>query len=316
MTTVLISGAANTVSSPWIDYANDTAYVGTDDGKLYKIFPVFGGGAPALVSNADWPVKVVTSGASNVLTDPVVDNTANRLFIGDGNGYLYAVSLANPAKATAARLTIGWVGHGPGTGIVDPPIVVKDSANPAQDQVFAFAGCSNVVGIGGAVNQVAANFTSASAFTTVDLGSSDGSGNCTTRDVHAGTFDNQFWINGTTGGHMVACGFVSAGGAPSKPKMYMFPFTAGHLITSTGSTSWTINNSLPVDGILQRNHGSYVFRGGRGRHRRFHREFDLDRFRLDAELRQPPQHFLRHRSHRTGRNQRYRGRQSANQWRN
>jgi hypothetical protein len=244
MTTVLISGAANTVSSPWIDYANDTAYVGTDDGKLYKIFPVFGGGAPALVSNADWPVTVVTSGASNVLTDPVVDNTANRLFIGDGNGYLYAVSLASPAKATAARLTIGWVGHGPGTGIVDPPIVVKDSANPAQDQVFAFTGCSNVVGIGGAVNQVAANFTSASAFTTVDLGSSDGSGNCTTRDVHAGTFDNQFWINGTTGGHMVACGFVSAGGAPSKPKMYMFPFTAGHLITSTGSTSWTINNSL------------------------------------------------------------------------
>jgi hypothetical protein len=243
MTSVRISNASNTLSSPWIDYATDTAYVGTDDGKLYKITPVFGGGAPAPVNNTDWPVTVVTSGTSNVLTDPVLDSTAGRLFIGDGNGYLYAVNVNSPGKATAARVAIGWVGHGPGTGIVDPPIVVTDSANPAVDQVFSFTGCSNIVGFGGAVNQIPATFTSASTFTTVDLGSSDGLGNCTTRNVHAGTFDNRFWLNGTATGHMLACGFVSAGGAPSTPKMYMFPFNASHLITSVGSTSWVINNS-------------------------------------------------------------------------
>lgn len=247
MSSVKISNGANTDSSPWIDYNTDTAYVGTDDGKLYKITPVFGGGTPAVVSDTNWPVTVVTSGSSNVLTDPIVDDNAGRIFMGDANGYLYAISLTAPAKATSARVTIGWVGHGAGTGIIDAPIVVNDSANSAVDQVFAFTGCSNVLGIGGAVNQIPANFTSASTYTTVDLGSASGTGDCTTGNVHAGTFDNQFWLTGTTGGHMLACGFVSGTTTtsliPSNPKMYMFPFDTSHLITSTGVTSWVVNST-------------------------------------------------------------------------
>jgi len=46
---------------------------------------------------------------------------------------------------------------------------------------------------------------------------------------------------------MLACGFVSGTTGtpliPSNPKMYMFPFAASHLITSTGSTSWVVNNT-------------------------------------------------------------------------
>jgi hypothetical protein len=247
MSSVKISNGANTDSSPWIDYNTDTAYVGTDDGKLYKISPVFGGGAPTVVADANWPVTVVTSGSSNVLTDPIVDDSAGRIFMGDGNGYLYAISLTTPAKATAARVTIGWVGHGAGTGVVDAPIVVNDVANPAVDQVFAFTGCSNVVGVGGAVNQIPANFTSSSIYTTVDLGSGHGTGDCTGNDVHAGTFDNQFWISGTTGGHILACGFVSGTNSapliPSNPKMYMFLFDSLHLIASAGAISWVVNNT-------------------------------------------------------------------------
>ena len=248
MSTVKISNGANTDSSPWIDYSTDSVYVGTDDGKLYKISPVFGGGAPVVAADTNWPVTVVTSGSSKVLTDAIVDDNAGRIFMGDGNGYLYAISLTAPAKAAAARVPIGWVGHGAGTGIVDAPIVVNDSANPATDQVFAFTGCSNVLGIGGAISQIPATFTSASTYTTVDLGSASGSGDCTTGNVHAGTFDNLFWLTGTTGGHMLACGFVSgtAGNSriPSNPRMYMFPFNASHLITSTGATGWVINNTL------------------------------------------------------------------------
>jgi hypothetical protein len=70
--------------------------------------------------------------------------------------------LTSPPHAAAARVLVGWVGNGAGTGVVDPPIVVNDSANPAVDQVFAFTGCSNVVGIGGAVSQLPANFASGS----------------------------------------------------------------------------------------------------------------------------------------------------------
>ena len=247
MTTLTIASATNTNSSPWVDYGSDTAYVGADNGKLYKITPVFGGGAPALVSNTDWPVTV-SNQANSVLTDPVVDTNAGRIFLGDGEGYLYAVSLNGPAGTYAARQTIGWVGNGPGTGIVDPPIVVNDSANPATDQVFAVTGCSNVQGIGGAVNQIAANFTNSSTYTTVDLGSGHGNGDCTTGNVHAPVFDNAFWMNGSTSGHVIACGFVSGTNGspliPSNPKMYFFPFGNNHLITSTGSSTFVINNTV------------------------------------------------------------------------
>ena len=247
MTTLTIeTSATNSNSSPWIDYNTDTAYVGADNGLLYKIAPVFGGGAPALVSDTDWPVTVSTQPIS-VLTAPIVDDVSGRIFIGDGEGYLYAVSLNSPMKTYAAVQTIGWAGHGPGTGIVDPPIVANDSANPAINQVFAFTGCSEVLGIGGAVSQIAANFTNSSTYTTVDLGSGTGAGDCTTGNVHAGTFDNSFWLNGTTAGHMIACGFVQGTSSnhliPSSPQMYFFPFDTNHLITSTGVTTFVVNST-------------------------------------------------------------------------
>ncbi len=253
MTTVQISGAG-TPTSPWIDYGTDTAYVGTGDGKLYKISPVFGGGTPVVAADTNWPVTVSTASFSKVLTNPTVDDNAGRIFIGDGTGYFYAINLANPAKTTAAAVPIGWVTEAPpgnGIGIVDPPIVVTDSANPGVDQVFAFTGCSSVLGIGGAITQLPANFTSATAISTsntVDLGSATGQGDCTTGNVHAGDFDNQFWTNGTSKGHIMACGFVSGTqiGAlvPSNPKIYMFRFTAGVLNNGTSpTTTWVVSSS-------------------------------------------------------------------------
>jgi len=255
MTTLTIqTSASDSNSSPWVDYFFDTAYVGADNGLLYKITPVFGGGAPALVNDAsNWPVTVSTNKYNTVLTAPVVDDTAGMIFIGDGEGYLYSVKLTSPGKTFAAQQTIGWAfvtgqtgSGGPGTGIVDPPIAVTDPANPAIDQVFAFTGCSYVVGIGGAVTQVPANFMTGvpTASNTVNLGSASGSGDCTGKNVHSGAFDNAFWVNGSTSGHMIACGFVDNGGAPAKPKMYMFPFTAGVLNNGTApSSTFQINNT-------------------------------------------------------------------------
>ena len=246
MTTLAIqTSATDSNSSPWVDYFFDTAYVGADNGLLYKITPVFGGGAPALVSTGGWPVTVSTQ-ATKVLTAPVVDDTAGLIFVGDGEGYLYSVSLTSPGGTFKAQQTIGWAGHGAGTGIVDPPIAVTDPANPAIDQVFAFTGCSQVVGIGGAVTQLPANFKTGAPTTsnTVNLGSSDGNGNCTGNNAHAGTFDNAFWVNGSTSGHMIACGFVNNGGAPADPEMYMFPFTAGQLNNGTApSSTFQINTT-------------------------------------------------------------------------
>src|SRR5208282_274177 len=228
MTTLTIeTGKTNSNSSPWVDYATDTAYVGADNGLLYKITPVFGSGAPALVNDpTNWPVTVSNNKYNNVLTGPVVDDNAGRIFIGDGEGYLYAISLTSPGKLYAAQQTVGWAYDGSadgsgnaGTGIVDPPYALSDPANPGTDQVFAFTGCSNVLGIGGAVTQLSATFSTGSPSTsnTVDLGSASGNGDCTGKNVHAGAFDNAFWLNGSASGHMMACGFVQSGGVPADP---------------------------------------------------------------------------------------------------
>jgi hypothetical protein len=247
-TLIVVNSASDSNSSPWVDYNSDTAYVGADNGKLYKITPVFNGGAPALVSNADWPVTVSQT-PNSVLTDPIYDPFASRLYMGDGYGYLYAVSSTAPGGTFAAQQTIGWVGHGSGTGVVDPPIVINDPANSATDQVFAFTGCSSVIGIGGAVTQLPANFSTGVPTTanTVDLGSASGIGDCTTDNLHAGTFDNAFFVNGSKTGHLITCGFVSGTAnaplSPSNPQMYFFPFVS-NVITSTGATKFVINNTL------------------------------------------------------------------------
>lgn len=253
MTTLTIeTSASNSNSSPWIDYNTDTAYVGADNGVLYKITPVFGGGAPALVNDpSNWPVTVSTNTKNNILTAPVVDDPSGLIFLGDGEGYLYSVKLASPGKTYAAQQTIGWAydgtkdgSGGAGTGLVDPPIAVTDPANPTTDQVFAFTGCSYVVGIGGAISQLPANFTTGVPTTsnTVNMGSATGAGDCTGNNLHSGTFDNTFWINGSTSGHMIACGFVNKGGTPSNPEMYFFPF-ASNVITSTGSSTFVVNTN-------------------------------------------------------------------------
>ena len=248
ITDVFLSSGANSNSSPWVDYDTDSAYVGTDDGLLHKITPVFGLGTPAAdTDTTNWPVTVSTQ-TTKVLTGAVVDKNAGLIFVGDGFGYLYSLSFSAPKKKTTAQVAIGWVTHGAGTGIIDAPIVVNDSANPATDQVFAFTGCSVTLGDGGAISQLPANFTSTTTPASVDLGSASGTGDCTTGNVHGGTFDNQFWINGSTSGHIIACGFVSGTSAkpltPSNPKMYWLPFNSSHIVTNTNQQTFVINNTI------------------------------------------------------------------------
>jgi hypothetical protein len=256
MTTLTIqTSASDSNSSPWVDYNTDTAYVGTDGGMLYKITPVFGGGAPALVNDPNnWPVTVSTNKYNNVLTAPVVDDTAGMIFLGDGEGYLYSVKLTSPAKTVSATYMIGWVYNssqngsgGAGTGVVDPPIAVTDPANPTTDQVFAFTGCSYFEDYGGAITQLPANFaTGPSSQTdptnTANLGSASGDGDCTGENVHSGTFDNAFWVNGSTSGHIIACGFVNDDGVGGQAEMYMFPFSSG-VITNTATATFDITST-------------------------------------------------------------------------
>jgi len=82
-----------TGSSPFIDYTNDTAYVASDSGKLFKINNVFCStitcqNTPALPSlDLTWSQTV---GTGQPLTSPVRDQTTQNVFVGSADGKLYA----------------------------------------------------------------------------------------------------------------------------------------------------------------------------------------------------------------------------------
>src|SRR5439155_24494936 len=84
------AGAASTKSSPFVDYVNDAAYVGTDNGKLCRIKNVFAG-APSV----DWSLQLTHAGTNaTILTGPVFDASLGKVFVCDDKGFLYAASSA------------------------------------------------------------------------------------------------------------------------------------------------------------------------------------------------------------------------------
>jgi hypothetical protein len=120
-----LAGAADSFSSPFTDYANDTTYVGDNNGYLYAITPTFNG-TPGY-AGGNFPVKVSATPASDTATAVTATTTvvtvtvANTLSVGElvtiagvtanaGNGCTAAdVAAINgpqtPASRTATQIT-------------------------------------------------------------------------------------------------------------------------------------------------------------------------------------------------------------------
>jgi hypothetical protein len=130
--TDLALGAANdTLSSPFVDYPRDTAYIGNDAGVLFRVQNVFcpppggcvGGGTPAPNLDGTWGTGgALTIGGTCVgqVTGPVVDGNTGNVFVGCADGKLYGFTSAG-AALTGSPLTVGN-GLTDG-GIVDPPLL-------------------------------------------------------------------------------------------------------------------------------------------------------------------------------------------------
>jgi hypothetical protein len=123
--TTAVAGAMDSFSSPFTDYANDTTYVGDNNGFLYAITPTFNG-TPAY-AGGNFPVHVSATPASAIPTAVTATTTvvtvtvANTLSIGEwftvagvtanaGNGCTAAdVAAINgpqaPASASTTQLT-------------------------------------------------------------------------------------------------------------------------------------------------------------------------------------------------------------------
>ncbi len=221
MTSLTYAAAkTDTRSSPWVDYINDVAYVAADDGKLYKISPVFTG-TPAL-AGAPWPATVV---AGRRLTAPVLDPVTQNLFLGDGQGFLWKLSSTNPASKTS--LAVGLAGQR-NAGIIDGPLV-----DPISGTVFATSsndGTSAVV--------VQANTTTLAQMTRARIGMGSTGTPGTSVNIYDGNFNDGYFTSPASG-YLFVCG---TGAADITPWRYFFGFT-GVQMNSTPSTSVQILNS-------------------------------------------------------------------------
>jgi hypothetical protein len=115
---------SDTLSSPYIDYANDTAYVGNDIGVLYRIKNVFcttascGTAAPSL--DTTWGGTGSVTVCAGKLTGPVQDFATLHIFVGCADGKIYGFTSTGAPLATASIA----VGDGSATGgVVESPVV-------------------------------------------------------------------------------------------------------------------------------------------------------------------------------------------------
>lgn len=210
LTSATIGAASNARSSPWVDYASDTAYVALDNGRLYKITGVFKG-TPTVVITAPWPVTI---NLNSTLTSPVLDSTTGNVFLGAGNGRLYTVNVNAPGPPTAIQ-----VGK---NGAATPGIFDSVLFDATGATVFAVSANDNVL-TGAAVVQV--NSTSpfsVAARVGIGLGNSGGAA----INLYDGDFDNNYFNSPATG-HMLICG---TGAADTIPNRYLLNFNASGVL--------------------------------------------------------------------------------------
>lgn len=233
------TGATATYASPWVDYANDKAFVASDNGKIYRISCVFN---CLLNTNptVDWTYTLPvagTGGAAPQPNGPVYNAAYGYLFVGDQLGEMWVLNaggstpslFAGPVMVGGGGCTItnppGRTGtpspctaNGPGYGI--PDSVILDSSSTSE-KMFVFSGND---GGGAVVKQMNQDLT---GIVRVSIGQGG-------VNVHSGTFDNNYFGNSPSTGELFVCG---TGPTDNIPYHYWIGFSSYPLINSTPTGS-------------------------------------------------------------------------------
>lgn len=230
---------SDTLSSPFIDYTNDLAYVGNDSGILFRIKNVLcitaactGGGSPAPSLDASWG----TGGALTIggtctgqVSGPVIDSATGHVFVGCADGELYGFT--NTGTALASSPVIVGSGSGStGGAIVDPPII--DAVNKF---VYAVDGASS--GSRQVVVQASTVDLSASVTATLGVGEKF--------SMHDPAFNNAYFNGGGTA-FLYAWGLDDSTG--TEIALYGITFGAGMAMNSgTPANVLTVGGSTDVE---------------------------------------------------------------------
>lgn len=215
------STGTDTLSSPFVDYARDVAYVGNDIGVLYRIKDVFCpsynkdagctlGLAPSLDTSWGTAGAVTVGGGCGMLTGPVEDFATGNVFVGCSDGRIYGFN------SSGAPLSTQFLGVGDGStygGVVDPPIV--DSSNGL---VYAVSGTDGT-------NPVLVQATTS-------LGSKRAAalGTPVAANLHAPAFNAAYYSSSTPGNWAAfSCGFDSTG---TLTTLYAIGFSASRAMNT------------------------------------------------------------------------------------
>jgi hypothetical protein len=231
-----LGATGDTLSSPFVDYTKDVAYVGNDAGVLFRIKNVFcpplsacaTGGSPAPSLDTTWnSTGSVTIGGTCVgmLTGAVVDFGTGNVFVGCADGNLYGFTSTGTALSPTASISVGD-GNLTTGGIVDPPLI--DVVNKF---VYAASGSS-----GGSSVLVQASTTDLSGRVVAPLGTG------AAFNLHAPSFNNAYF-NGTLANSLLYDWAVSGG----LITLYGVPFSAGQVMNPLATTSISVSGSTAVE---------------------------------------------------------------------
>jgi len=207
-TNITVTGCAanasdNSASSPFVDYTNDVAYVGADNGVLYRIKGIFRG-TPTVA-------YCTTVSAGNSLTSPVYDSVSGKVFVSDGQKVYAYIPGASSFTAAGNIQVAGTAGS-----IELSPIV--DSTNGF---VYAFSS-HNVANSNTIVSQMPISLASK-----VDAAIGPAT---TAQYILDGDFDNKYYTNGPATGSLYACGTQTGSG--NKPALYTLSFQASGVMNT------------------------------------------------------------------------------------
>jgi len=205
------NAAADSNSSPFIDYKNNAAYVGADNGKLYRIKNVFSG-----TPTVDY---CITVSANRALTSPVYDSFAKKVFVSDGQSVFGFTPGASSFTAAGSIQVAGT----PGSIILSPMV---DGFN---GWLYVFSG-NNLANTNTIVSQMP---TTLASHVDVLLGPSFNG-----QYILDGDFDNKYYNNGPATGTLYACG--TQAGSNAKPALYAMSFAANGVINTTPAVNGNI----------------------------------------------------------------------------
>jgi hypothetical protein len=223
------AAAIDSFSSPFVNYSDDTAYVGDNTGILYAITPVFNG-TPAK-AGGNFPVAVDTG---SDLSSPVVDvSGTGNIFVGDSDGYLYNYSSAGVLQG-AALLVGGGTANTTAGGVRDAPII--DSTNAVG---YAVRGCN------GTDSELMQFGFSATTLTSMAAATLDPEG-CSGPQMYAPTVDNNYFSEGISSGTAANNGEVEVCYASTTANAFMavnqYQFTSGTMATTAQYTNQFLAN--------------------------------------------------------------------------